>query len=136
MPIPANFPFPRSGSVESFDAYASASVPAATVDQVLVTLTVPQQAHRAYLTLFGHGIDDVSAWPLSVWRIRRNRIPVRDYNNIQDQLAEFQDPKEVGPVVIHAGETVDVVVTNNTALAHLYAARIRGFYDYQAPKGM
>lgn len=130
MPIPANFPYERSKRVESFDAYKSVNVPVSANPVVLCTFTAPSNIGKGYITLFGHGIDDVTAWITSVWQIRRTGAGVKDYAAIADQLAEFTDPKEVGPIPFYAGDTIDVVVINSSAATHLYAARLRGFVDY------
>lgn len=130
MPIPTNFPYERSKRVESFDAYASVTVAVSTTPTILCSFQAPSNIGKGYITLFGHGIDDVTAWVTSIWQIRRNGAGVKDYAQIRDQLAEFTDPKEVGPIPFYASDVLDVIVTNGSAGAHLYAARLRGFVDY------
>jgi hypothetical protein len=130
MPIPVNFPYERSKRVESFDTYRSVTVAVGTNPTILCTFQAPSNMGKGYITLFGHGIDDVTGWPLSTWQIRRNGAGVKDYAQIQDQLAEFTDPKEIGPIPFYASDVIDVVVINGSAGAHLYAARLRGFVDY------
>ena len=129
MSIPINFAFERSANVELFDYYASLSI-ATTATGIIVSFRVPTQVKRGFLTVYGHGIDDPSAFVLSVFRIKVNGIADKFYQNIQDQLAPFGEPREIAPILIRPGDLIELEATNNNALTKLYAARVRGFYDF------
>jgi hypothetical protein len=129
MSIPINFSYARTGNVELFDHYASLSV-ATTVTASIVTVRVPASVSRGFITLYGHGIDDPSAFVTSVFRIKVNGVPDRFYQNIQDQLAPFGEPREIAPILVRPNDLIELEVTNNGGVSKLYAARIRGFYDY------
>ena len=130
MSIPINFPYLRGKTVNLFDYFASITIGANSTG-VPITFTIPQQSQVSYLTLFGQGIDNANAWITTVWQIRVNGTPQQYYDKIQDQLAEFVDPKEIAPVTCRSGDVVDVFVQNNDgAAAHLFGARLRGFHNY------
>jgi hypothetical protein len=115
---------------DPYDFFASLSV-GAGVTATVVSFRVPGDCQGGIIDLFGHGIDDVLAWPTTTFRIRRQGVPFRFYESIQDQLGEFRDPQAIGPLEILAGDTIDVQVTNADAVAHLYAARLRGYFRYR-----
>lgn len=127
--IPTNFPFPLRGPYETFDKFASATVTAGT-ESTLIDYTVPQGFNVGYITLFGHGIDDVTVWADSEFRLEIDGIPHKDYGSVQDQLGEFRDPMEIGPVQIQALQRIKVIAANNDSVDHLYAARIRGIFAF------
>lgn len=127
--IPSNFPYARSANVEAFDFYGSSNiVNAASGDIFSQQLRVGFR--QGYLTRFGHGIDDPSAFVGSVFSIRINGIADHYYENIQDQLATFKEPLEIAPILIRPGDRISVFVVNNNAASKLYAARLQGFFDY------
>jgi hypothetical protein len=127
--IPINFAYPRSGNVEQFDYYASLSIaPGVTSD--VFRQVVSSNFKRGFITAFGHGIDDPTAFLLSVFSIRVNDVADRYYQNIQDQLAPFSEPREIAPILVRPGDVLSVRVTNNNVASKLYAARIRGFFDF------
>lgn len=130
MTIPVNFPFKHGPAPELFDFYGSVTVNAGVQNANVISWTVPSQVKQGYLTQLGHDIDDVTAWANTVWTITVNGVPARYYAIIQDQLAEFVDPKDLAPIVIRGGDVVAVIVDNNTANPRLYGARLKGFYDY------
>lgn len=128
MPRTIDFPYPRTGGpVNPFDEFASATIAAGANADVLA-FRVDTQSRIGYLTRLGHGID-VAAWATTVWSIRVNGVPVRFYGNVQDQIGTFDDPAEIGPVVVRAGDLVSVNVANNDIGAHLFAVRLRGFTE-------
>ena len=136
MPIPPTFPFAKSATVEPFDFYESLSIGVGLTASIDFTVSNPPEgfvvltrAKLAWITLFGHGIDNVATFVDTIWRIRRNFIPVRFYDNIQDQLSEFTDPQEIGPIRLRADDRVEIQIVNNSASINLYAVRLRGFYD-------
>lgn len=127
--LPQNFPFPHSGNIQLFDYFASATIVNGTSGTV-VTATMAERFSTAWITLFGHGIDDPVAFELSVWRILVNNHAVRFYDNIRDQLGAFREPMPIAPIPFGPLATISVVVENNTAAPRLYAARLQGFFDY------
>jgi len=129
MSIPINFSYARTGNVELFDHYASISI-AAGITTSIVTVRVPASVSRGFVTLYGHGIDDPSAFLTSIFRIRVNGVPDRFYQTIQDQLAPFGEPREIAPILVRPNDIIELDATNNGAVSRLYATRIRGFYDY------
>jgi hypothetical protein len=129
MSIPINFSYERSGNVELFDYYASANV-ANGITASIVNQRVPSSFKRGFITVYGHGIDDPSAFLTSIFRIRVNGVADRYYQSIQDQLAPFGEPREIAPILIRPNDLIELDVTNNGAVSRLYATRIRGFFDY------
>jgi hypothetical protein len=125
--IPVNFPYPRSGNIVLFDKYGSISLTTLTSG---VAIEFQAQQAGGWITLFGFGIDDVTAFALSIFQITINGVADLNYFNIQDQLAEFKDPKAIAPIKIKIGDIVAVKVFNNTAATRLYGGRLLGFYDY------
>jgi len=127
--IPINFAYERSANVEQFDYFASlVIIPAATSDIFRVTL--PASFRRGFITALGIGIDDPTAFQTSVFSVRVNDIADRYYQNIQDQLAPFNEPREIAPILVKPTDIVSVRGINNGAANRLYAARIRGFFDF------
>lgn len=127
--IPNNFPYPRSHNVQLFDYFGSLSV-GAGVSQTIITWTVPNQVKQGYLTMFGQGLDTPSQWSTAIWAIRVNGVPQQYYSLIQDQLAEFTDPKDIAPIVIRGSDIVSVTVSNGSGASGLYGSRLKGFYDF------
>lgn len=129
------FPYERSGAVEPFDLYRSQTVNFGTTanllpESALRRVRIPEFYRVAWVTLFGHAIDNVSLWSVSVWRITINGVVVRDYNDIRDQLAEFVDPQPVGPIRVEPGQVIGVEVDNNSGATNgIYGARLRGFLE-------
>jgi len=127
--IPINFAYARSGNVEQFDYFASLSIANGVTIDVFRQI-VPASFKRGFITAFGMGIDDPSAFITTIFSIRVNDIADRYYQNIQDQLAPFSEPREIAPILIQPNDVLSVRVTNNGAVPKLYAARLRGFFDF------
>lgn len=129
MAIPRDFPYAYSGKVELLDEYGSVTV-AAGATETIISKRVSPQVGLCWLTVFGHGIDTLTAFADSIFRINVNGVPVNNYNDIRDQLAQFSDPQPIAPIVLKGEQEFSVTVVNNDSVSHLYAARLRGFYDY------
>jgi len=136
--IPANFPYKHSGNVELFDFYQSSNIANGT-SAALISARIATQAQGAWITQLGLGIDNPAAFATSVWQVRVNGVASFYYSNIQDELGPFDDPRDISPIAVPSGAVIDVFVFNNGAAPRLYAARLRGFLDYQSsptnPKG-
>lgn len=128
--IPINFPFPRTPKIEQFDYYASVSITNTSTQTTVVTATIPSSVRKGWITAFGHGIDDPTYFQTSVWRIMVNGNAIPYYFAIVDQLAPFNDPREIAASPFKGGDVISVVASNAGAAAKLYAARLRGFFDY------
>lgn len=130
--IPRNFPFKIYGSPELFDVYASVDI-AALSNANVITFTIDRPG-TSWLTFFGHGIDVLSAFETSVWKILINGVPIRHYANIQDQLALFNDPRQIVPTRCKQNDVISVYAQNDHATdTYKYGARIWGFHDTRAP---
>jgi len=130
MAIPLNFPYKHSGHVELFDFFESASVNAGA-NKDLINIQVPTTIKRGFVTYFGHGIDDLTQFKNTVWSLKIGNVLVRAYSKIQDQLGPFSQPQEIIPSVIKPGDFLAVNVLNNGGSAFLFAARLKGFFDFQ-----
>jgi hypothetical protein len=127
--IPINFSYPRSGNVESFDYYASVNIANGNSGEI-VAAQLGAAFKQGYITALGIGIDDPSAFVGSIFSVRVNGNPDRYYQSIQDQLAPFSEPREIAPILIKPNDRITVFVVNNNAASKLYAARLRGFFDF------
>ncbi len=74
MAIPQNFPFAHSGNVELYDEYGSATI-ANGANADLIDFTIPTNVGKAWITVFGHGIDLLSVFSGSIWQFRVNGSP-------------------------------------------------------------
>jgi len=129
MSIPITFPYPRSANVELFDYYASLTIANGTSTSIF-SQQLPTLFKRGFITYAGFGIDNPTAFNGSIWQIRVNSVADRYYQSIQDQLGSFDDPKEIAPILVRPGDLISVYVTNTTGASHLYAGRLRGFFDF------
>lgn len=129
--IPSDFPYKKSGHVEMLDKFASASVLNGATGNAL-TFTVEARCHHAYLTAIGLGIDSPTAFATSVFRVKVNGSPDRNYQSIQDELAAFNDPRPIAPIKLKPNDIVTIECTNSSGATRLYAGRLKGFLDYES----
>jgi hypothetical protein len=127
--IPNNFPFPHSGQIEIFDYFESATI-ANGATGVLINRKISEQVKKAWITQLGLGIDNPAAFQTTVWQVRVSTAPNFYYADIRDELGPFDDPRDIAPIPLFGGQTIDIFVTNNGAAPRLYAGRLRGFLDY------
>jgi hypothetical protein len=129
MTVPLNFPYERTGNIQLFDYYQSTSIAnGATGD--CMSARLPSNFRRGFITFLGIGIDDPSAFALSTFQIKVNGIADKFYQQIQDQLSGFDDPKEIAPILVRPNDLIAIGVTNGNATAKLYAGRLKGFFDF------
>jgi len=130
--IPSNyFPFDRNAKIELFDFFGGATVLAATTGTA-VSVRLPGNFKRGFVTVLGLSIqDDQTSFIDSLFAIRVNGVPDRNYQNIIGQLGLISDPHAIIPIIVRPNDVLDVFVTNNGAFGHFYIARLMGFYDYE-----
>ena len=124
-----DFPWPHSGNIELFDYYASKTIANGVTDFVF-DIPIDRIFVQGYATMFGHGIDDPTAFAGSTWQVCVNDIAMPYYDAIKDELGQFKQPEAISPIIVRRGEKLGVRVINASGASHLYAARLRGFLDY------
>ena len=134
MAIPNNFPYKIFGNLLPFDQYASVDI-AAGANADILTYQIPGDKGKAWLTFFGHGIDNLLIFEDTIWRIRVNGAGLVNYDNISDQLGLFSEPRQIVPTALNIGDTITVNVENNSVGLQKFAARLWGFVDRAHPGG-
>lgn len=96
---------------------------AAGVTGVILSERWPIAISGAVVKL-GIGVSDLTLWATAQFTLRVNGVPVRDYEDVRDQLGTIAEPSDVS-VPIEPYSLVELVVKNGGAALGKFAGRFK-----------
>lgn len=134
----ANRPWidPPEGYI-SFDQEAVHQLPAISLpNTTVIVMHIVPVGYDGVITAFSWNIDDANFTNGAgqvVAQIRRNGVPIRNYNNITVEKGTPQIPRPITPIRVFSNDIVDIATVHvaNAAILGNVTASLVG-YDYPA----